>query len=64
MSGKLALGFKPPLVTRIANWPGYEPVVANITDMTLWRVGGASILAEKQEEQSVKPELILSWRSQ
>ena len=27
-----------------ANWSGYEAVVANITDMTLWLVGGASIL--------------------
>ena len=29
-----------------ANWPGYEAVVANITDMTLWRVGGASIFGK------------------
>ena len=29
-----------------ANWPGYEAVVANIADMTLWRVGGASILGK------------------
>ena len=27
-----------------ANWPGYEAVVANIADMTLGRVGGASSL--------------------